>query len=234
MSYEIYYNKAFIKVGENQYIPLVQHGSNNCWEFSGRREVPEKNWDVLNYTKADRCVFSAVEIQELGQVYDECEPFKSRNKRFADGEFERWFVAGIKSARTLEEFISHGNSFYINDYTDWANQKMYEIRTTEELLSKLSELKGKKLKLAFHERELRLPKATRVKRDKTEVDHYYVLSSSKGYFHSLTRYGYKYCGYKTGSLKKFKTEKLAEKYLEKYADRLKDFAVELVNEKCFI
>lgn len=50
MSYQIYYDKAFIKV-EEKYVPMINSGSNNCWEvnFFGQ-EIPEKNWSVLNYT----------------------------------------------------------------------------------------------------------------------------------------------------------------------------------------
>lgn len=43
MSSEIFYDKAFIQV-EEKYIPVVNHGSSNCFEFDSRgREIPEKN-----------------------------------------------------------------------------------------------------------------------------------------------------------------------------------------------
>ena len=41
MSSEIYYDKAFISIGD-KYIPLVCHGSNNTYEFNrnGREVAP--------------------------------------------------------------------------------------------------------------------------------------------------------------------------------------------------
>ena len=42
MSSEIYYDKAFISIGD-KYIPLVCHGSNNTYEFNRNgREVAER------------------------------------------------------------------------------------------------------------------------------------------------------------------------------------------------
>ena len=46
MSYEIYYDKAFIKVNDNTYIPFLETGSNNCYQSgkSGRFDKRERNW----------------------------------------------------------------------------------------------------------------------------------------------------------------------------------------------
>jgi len=52
MSSEIYYDRAYIRVGD-RFIPVVNHGSSNCFDFDAcGREVPEKHWSVLNYRKA--------------------------------------------------------------------------------------------------------------------------------------------------------------------------------------
>ena len=54
MSSEIFYDKAFIRVGD-KYIPVVNHGSSNCFEVTARgREIPEKYWSVLNYPHTGR------------------------------------------------------------------------------------------------------------------------------------------------------------------------------------
>ena len=58
MSSEIFYTKAFIKVGDN-FIPLVNHGSSNCTTINVRgREVAEKHWSVLCYPFSDRVIFT--------------------------------------------------------------------------------------------------------------------------------------------------------------------------------
>lgn len=57
MSSEIYYDRAYIRVGD-RFIPVVNHGSSNCFDFDAcGREVPEKYWSVLNYTFHGRQLF---------------------------------------------------------------------------------------------------------------------------------------------------------------------------------
>ena len=43
MSSKIYYRKAFIKISENQYLPIIQSGVNNCFEISPfEKQLAEK------------------------------------------------------------------------------------------------------------------------------------------------------------------------------------------------
>jgi hypothetical protein len=49
MSYEIIYDKQFIKLSNDRFIPIVLGGSNNCTEFSSKgRERRARSWDNLN------------------------------------------------------------------------------------------------------------------------------------------------------------------------------------------
>ena len=69
MSSEIFYDKAFIKVGDG-YIPLVNHGSSNCFDISCHgREIPEKHWSVLNYPYPGRFIFTPEEIHQIADAY---------------------------------------------------------------------------------------------------------------------------------------------------------------------
>lgn len=71
MSSEIFYDKAFIRV-EEKYIPVVNHGSSNCFVFdSRRREIPEKNWSVLNYPYPGQMLFTADEIRKIANFYED-------------------------------------------------------------------------------------------------------------------------------------------------------------------
>ena len=88
MSSEIFYDKAFIRAGE-KYIPVVNHGSSNCFEFDSRgREIPEKTWSVLNHPYTERMLFTADEIREIADFYEEISMSnrggtkKSRNRSF--------------------------------------------------------------------------------------------------------------------------------------------------------
>lgn len=101
MSSEIFYDKAFILVGE-KYIPVVNHGSSNCFDFDSRgREIPEKHWSVLNYPHTGRMLFTAEEMQEIAAVHEKANrnnrggTRKSRNRSFEEGEFGRWILERV-------------------------------------------------------------------------------------------------------------------------------------------
>lgn len=50
MSYDIFYDKQFVKVNENTFIPMVLTGSNNCTEWSPRgRERRARSWHNFSY-----------------------------------------------------------------------------------------------------------------------------------------------------------------------------------------
>lgn len=49
MSYEIIYDKQFIKLSNDRFIPIVLGGSNNCTEFSHKgRERRARSWNNIN------------------------------------------------------------------------------------------------------------------------------------------------------------------------------------------
>jgi len=232
MSYEIYYDRAFIRVND-LYIPIVNQGSNNCWEhnFLSGRDVPEKNWQVLNWRDRTRLLYSETEVREIARGYEEISQnsgtcFKSRNRPFEAGELERWILCGLKSAFTIEEYVAAGNRLEIHDYSagstrDW---KLYPFSTTGQFLALIDKLKGRTL-LNIHfvnnreiHRPIRYP-------DYCNGQEYYVLSRTNGsavlFFRKLSRRGY----YSTRNLqdtdvRPFKTKQAAQRYLDKYKDRL--------------
>lgn len=124
MSSEIYYDRAFIRVG-NRFIPVVNHGSSNCFDFDAHgREVPEKHWSVLNYTFHGRQLFTEEEIRQIAAVYEAANSDnrdgirKSRNRSFGVGEFGRWIMNGMKTAHTVEEYRACGNTVVVVEYTE--------------------------------------------------------------------------------------------------------------------
>lgn len=103
MSSEIYYDRAYIRVGD-RFIPVVNHGSSNCFDFDAcGREVPEKHWSVLNYTFHGRQLFTEEEIRQIAAIYEAANSDnrdgirKSRNRSFDVGEFGRWIMNGMKT-----------------------------------------------------------------------------------------------------------------------------------------
>ena len=133
MSYEIAYQRAAIKVDEERFLILLQHGSNNCFEFVNGREVAEKNWGTLPLTlmnrpdegdpRGNKTVFlkkSDLESikEELFARYNEetCGLFKSRNKMFLGDEFPKWIMSSLKNMKTVEEHIKAWNDIILIIY----------------------------------------------------------------------------------------------------------------------
>lgn len=241
MSYQIYYDRAYIRVGD-KFIPLVNSGSNNCFEVGRRgRERCEKYWSVQNWQREGQFIFSDSEIREIAQVYDRYNQesgmmFKSRNRVFGPGEMERWLINGMNNAYTIEEYVSFSNGFYVLDYSpdEMSEWKRHPFTTTDGLLALLDELKDSKsleIKLNYN-RDVYRPKANRARGKKLragDLSEYYVLQGElKGktiYFVELTRCGgiRYYSDSPKYSVKVFRTDKEALRYLTKYHDRLKAY-----------
>lgn len=243
MSYEIYYDRAFIHVGEC-IVPLVNQGSNNCWETSWNgRNIPEKKWQVLNWRNRSQLLFTEDEVRQIAKDYERISQesgtcFKNRNRPFVQGEFERWILCGLKSAYTIEEYVSFGNRFEINDYSaknmdDW---KLYLFSTTAEFLELMDHLKNSHL-LNIHIKDKR--HVCRPHRPKKELQDYrnqkecFILSAMHGlhndqevFFCRLTKHRYTYTDQPYHKpVRTFPTEKAAEKYIKRYKDRLFRFTV---------
>lgn len=227
MSSEIFYDKAFIRVGE-KYIPVVNHGSSNCFDLDRRgREIPEKHWSVLNHPYPGQLLFTAEEIRKIADVYEDASMSnrggtrKSRNRSFEEGEFRRWILAGMKSAHTVEDYGKYGNTVMVVDYSEdrW---RRYSVPTTAALLDKIQELAGRRITVAFwDDRHVTHPpmrqRRTQQPFDFSSLPEYYVLLGKQGYFikRSSKRIWFvRKISAKDSLVRKFKTEKAARKYLE--------------------
>lgn len=245
MSYEIYYKRAFIKVGA-KYIPVLQHGSNNCWETSWKgRDIPEKYWSNWIHTKEGRGPIIATRDEITRYAVEFCDttnyggdlPFKARGRQFGSSmEAMRWFDNGVKTARTVEEYSELGNTVHVRTYVGNGESKTYPVKTSAELLSMLEVLKNDNPWVGFSSRELLLPKPTRVTRPKKEVDSFWtVYVEGYGYLKKRTARRI----FQTGSpqyAKKFKTANQAQKVMEALAPKYKDieFSARLVKEKAVL
>lgn len=221
MSSEIFYAKAFIRAGD-RFIPVANHGSSNCYDFDSRgREIPERHWSVLSYPFRGRLAFTAEEIKQIAAAYEEANTenrggtCKSRNRAFEVGEFERWILAGLKSAHTVEEYRAYGNSVVVIDYE--RNWSKASIASTAELLSLLEQRESAHISIGFaDDRHIFYPKTSGRKQpfDFSALDRYYVLQSEQGFFvKRSSRRVWTALAAQADCVKKFKTEAEAQKYL---------------------
>lgn len=155
MSYDIVYDRRFIKV-DNLYIPMIQIGSNNTFEISASgRKIPEKYWMKLVYdiyTK-NKCLLTAEEILKIAKDLDDGELYKSRYRSFQKGEFVKYIMAGVKNAKPLEVYVKWGNQLILQIGDDIKYPK-----TTDELKNELifATLADKKVSLYFSERDFKI------------------------------------------------------------------------------
>ena len=221
MSSEIFYAKAFLRVGD-RFIPVVNHGSSNCYDFDSRgREIPERHWSVLSYPFRGRLAFTAAEIKQIAAAFEEANTenrggtCKSRNRAFEVGEFGRWILAGLKSAHTVEEYRAYGNSVVVIDYE--RNWSKASIASTAELSALLDQRESDHIGIGFaDDRHIFYPKTTGKKQpfDFGTLDRYYVLQSEQGFFvKRSSRRVWATLIAQAECVKKFRTEAKAQKYL---------------------
>ena len=115
MSYEIVYNRQFLKI-DDKIIPLVLYGS------SRGRERRERSWHPIYCGRNETIAFSGNKIQERTKShFNGCEHFMRNGKWVDDAGLLRFFQSGIKEEKTIEELqetyffkIVSGNSRLFN------------------------------------------------------------------------------------------------------------------------
>lgn len=185
MSYEIIYDKSFVKTTRG-ILPMILHGSSNCFDVIGGKEVRERYWscwnDKLIEFPADKLHETLVDVfsPTLGDASREV--FKWHSKWICGDKLEQWFQTGVRNAATLEELdkVNFGVGLSVRvmqvqletfDTTIFSSSYLH---TTEELEQSLDEAKAliqseKKegrqayLHLSFSGREpLRKPRRTKI------------------------------------------------------------------------
>lgn len=236
MSSEILYDIAFIEVGK-QYIPIINQGSSNCYEYNqDGRKVRERYWHVLNLGCRGKILFSRDDIEKTAKYFEAINEDNkgllrpSRYMEFKTGELERWILSGIKSALTVEEYHDAGNRVLVTDCSREPYKTVY-VKTTDQLLEALGNFKGsKEIHVGFLDsRHVYRPFQRKVRPVK-EREKFYVLRGIWGYFQ-------RYRGQKVfftsvlsdRSVRKFSTEKAAQKYL---ADRVAILGEEQLDIEC--
>lgn len=222
MSSEIYYGRAYIAVGDS-IIPIVNHGSSNCFEIDYRgREVAEKHWHTLNCYCRNKVLYTKDEILEVANRYEEINTSnrggvrKSRNREFEVGEFRKWILAGMKHAYTVEEYTQCGNRVLVRDCSVYPGIP-YPVSTTEELLDKLEQLKEcPDVDVSFeYNRGISHPRKKKNLFEDREF--FYVIKNRNLYFERILRRRFVFTEHKYSlNVRRFASEKAAQNYLGKY------------------
>lgn len=239
MSYEIVYNKQFLKI-DGKIIPLILHGSNNCYEslYNGR-ERRERNWNPLYIGSNTPIVVTESDLMKKieaccdGGEYQE--HFMQNGKWVNDKGLIRFFQNGIKNAKTIEElkedyfFMGMYGYFSVWNGMDNTIENRVEINSSDDLrkfletaqdrLDKKTEKEGIYICLKYYNEkfESRVKPERKAKERLTDYfaikignrDNYLVKQTSRRIRHTSL----------CNLTKQFKTEREANKYVEKLIDK---------------
>ena len=101
MSYEIIYDKQFVKVNDNTFIPMILAGSNNCTEWSpSGRERRARSWYNCSYFTGGSIAGTMEQMLEVQE--EERKRRMEKDEDYSDKYFGSW--SGIRINGTLATF----------------------------------------------------------------------------------------------------------------------------------
>jgi hypothetical protein len=143
MSYEIIYDRAFIKVDDKRTIPFLLMGSNNCYDLNNKRA---RDWGNASFHTDgiigdNEAILKSIDDYRASLIERDNEgDFSSKydDKHFGwftslsfygkstsattFSAYKSYFANGIKTARTIEEYKELGITFDVHVYC-WDKQK---------------------------------------------------------------------------------------------------------------
>jgi len=238
MSYDIVFDRQFIKTLDGRIIPLVLIGCNNLTTTNANgREVIVKSWSPMLTGSNRNPAFAPEDLMNKAKSFtggEYQEHFKRGSNWVNDAAFIRFFKNGIKQAKTLAELRDEG--VHISSlsayFSVWDNSVSYShsteghmyLHTDEEILAFL-ETADKRLAVKKENESiyicLEFPTVEPLKHPmqkrklKERLSEFYTVESGGFYISRLTRNGL-HRTYTTAYAKQFSTQKAAEKWLDKY------------------
>ena len=240
MSYEIVYNKQFLKIDE-KIIPLVLHGSSNCYEpLPNGRQRRERNWSPL-YIGGSNKQIAATEADIMKEIESGCdggeyqEHFMKNGKWVNDKGLIRFFQNGIKNAKTIEElkedYFFMGMHGYLDIWNKWDNtiENRVEINSSDDLRKFLDAVQERidnraekeeiYICLQYYNEKFELKVKPERKAKERLTDYFAIkVGNYDNYLVKQTSRRIKYTSL-CELTKQFKTEKEANKYVEKLIEK---------------
>lgn len=103
MSYQKYYGRQFVRLGENKYIPLILWGSNNCSEIVNGREVLERYWCPFGPNDVTSAETFAKWVLDNASSMPETEVWMNGSKWVYWANMPRWMSNAFNDSLTIEE-----------------------------------------------------------------------------------------------------------------------------------
>ena len=223
MSYDILYEKLFIKIGEDQFIPMVLAGSNNCYCNSQDRKRCRDWYMASCMLRKGLPYVSQEEMQAALDTIEEGDGIAVHGKKYGGTlrDIHNFYQYGLKCALTIEQLKENGININAKCKLGEDDFDLIELLSTEHAQGVIRANKNCEIELNHRLSEedvvyLRRKKFPKKKREfkLAKVDHFYAIVGTFGYFIKNMGGGYKYGPY-WQSAKRFRHEKEARKYIEK-------------------
>lgn len=230
MSYEILYNKQFLRTREGYIIPIVLMGSNNCTEvqYNGR-ERRSRDWSILSGDNG-KIEFTPEEFLGKQEKYLDCEEFIYSGCKFITGkQWHNIVKKAVRDAVTVEELQQYERPIaHMSIWKDMHNSHTPRtpINTSEDLENVIADYynrltnreNGETIYLII---DFRVEKFAHQKQDKRtaskpRLTNFYVISFDKGFGKQyVSKVTARNLGYmeKPEYAKQFKTEQEAQKWI---------------------
>lgn len=161
MSSQIFYERVYIKLPDDRYIPLFLNGSSNTYEGVGCHERRERNWTEFRPKSAQenkQYILTRAQIEELaeearGWPYSGmC--IRSYGRFITEEEAYRYILGGLRRTFTIEEISDSWNTLsasLLDAENPWRykSENLGSIRDTESLLSLFEQYPNDRLRLHF-------------------------------------------------------------------------------------
>lgn len=136
MSYSILYNKLFVKVANDLYIPMIESGDNNCYDYAGKRSrswLNQRNvtggavWassgtilSTIDRIREERIASNRQTVEagilDQGDLYDDkrfgwhegIAIYGKHTSNTTFGMYRNFYKTGIERALTIEELLEKG------------------------------------------------------------------------------------------------------------------------------
>lgn len=252
MSYEIVYNKQFLNI-DGKIIPLTLCGSSNCYELlPNGRQRREREWNAIYISKGNKQI-AATETDIMKEIESCCggeyqEHFMQNGKWVDDKGLIRFFQNGIKNAKTIEElkeeYFFRGMCGYFSIWQEMDNtiENRVEINSSDDLrkfleaaqnrIDNRTNKEGVYICLKYYNEKFE-SKVKPERKVKERLTDYFAIKvgNRDSYLVKLTSRRIRYT-LLCDLTKQFKTEKEADKYVEKLKEKgfTCNFLVEHITE----
>lgn len=155
MSYEIIYDKQFVKVTENIFIPIILQGSNNLYDNSGNGQRRYRDWNSSTFLSTiSGTQNSMLEFQEKirrGIIERKSDEYTDKSFGYyaslsdggggcnmTFGRFQGIVKTGCKKALTVEQLRDENVVLVIQSYSSHKDENekfIFAPKTTEELIN---------------------------------------------------------------------------------------------------